>query len=74
MLMYSYSPKGRSGEALGLRMTFIHLTKLIGPVVFGAIGSAAGLATMFVLNAAVMAGGGMLSQPRMRKPPSETAP
>jgi MFS family permease len=67
MLMYSYSPKGRSGEALGLRMTFIHFTKLIGPVVFGAIGSALGLAAMFALNAAVMAGGGMLSRPRTRR-------
>ena len=63
MLMYSYSPVGRTGEALGLRMTFIHLTKLIGPVVFGALGSALGLAAMFALNAAVMAGGGMLSRP-----------
>lgn len=66
MLMYSYSPTGRTGEALGLRMTFIHLTKLIGPVVFGAIGSGLGLAAMFVVNAAVMAGGGMLSQPGKR--------
>jgi MFS family permease len=72
MLMYSYSPKGRSGEALGLRMTFIHLTKLIGPVAFGAIGSALGLAPMFVVNAVVMAGGGILSQPRTRRPPPET--
>ncbi|MEN3354861.1 MAG: hypothetical protein V7640_3019, partial [Betaproteobacteria bacterium] len=58
---------GRTGEALGLRMTFIHLTKLIGPVVFGAIGSALGLPAMFVVNAAIMAGGGMLSQPRTRR-------
>ena len=72
MLMYSYSPAGRTGEALGLRMTFIHLTKLIGPVLFGAIGSAAGLAAMFVLNAAVMAGGGMLSRPGKRREPDET--
>lgn len=71
MLMYSYSPQGRTGEALGLRMTFIHLTKLIGPVVFGAIGSALGLAAMFVLNAAVMAGGGMLSRPRTPPRPRE---
>ena len=71
MLMYSYSPQGRTGEALGLRMTFIHLTKLIGPVVFGAIGSALGLAPMFVLNAAVMAGGGMLSRPRTPPRPRE---
>jgi MFS family permease len=74
MLMYSYSPKGRSGEALGLRMTFIHLTKLIGPVAFGAIGSALGLAAMFVINAAVMAGGGILSRPKTARPPSDTAP
>ena len=74
MLMYSHSPKGRSGEALGLRMTFIHLTKLIGPVAFGAIGSVLGLAAMFVVNAAVMAGGGMLSRPGTRRPPPGTAP
>lgn len=74
MLMYSYSPKGRSGEALGLRMTFIHLTKLIGPVAFGAIGSVLGLAAMFIVNAAVMAGGGMLSRPRTARPPPDTAP
>ncbi|MCC6532362.1 MAG: MFS transporter [Burkholderiales bacterium] len=70
MLMYSYSPKGRTGEALGMRMSFIHLTRLIGPPVFGAIASAFGLAAMFVLNAAVMAGGGILSRPRAQRPPS----
>jgi MFS family permease len=73
MLMYSYSPKGRSAEALGLRMTFIHFTKLVGPVVFGAIGSALGLAAMFAVNAAIMAGGGLLSRPRARQPRDETA-
>ncbi|MCC7081767.1 MAG: MFS transporter [Burkholderiales bacterium] len=74
MLMYSYSPAGRTGEALGLRMSFIHLTKLVGPVVFGAIGSALGLAVMFGVNAAVMAGGGILSRPRARRRSSETTP
>ncbi|MES2562519.1 MAG: MFS transporter [Pseudomonadota bacterium] len=74
MLMYSYSPAGRTGEALGLRMTFIHLTKLIGPVVFGAIGSALGLAAMFVVNAAVMAGGGVLSYPGKRGQARKTPP
>jgi MFS family permease len=74
MLMYSYSPKGRSAEALGLRMTFIHMTKLIGPVLFGAIGSALGLTAMFVVNAAVMAGGGVLSQPGKRRTATESPP
>ncbi|HET7158426.1 MAG TPA: MFS transporter [Burkholderiales bacterium] len=73
MLMYSYSPPGRTGEALGLRMTFIHLTKIIGPVVFGAIGSGVGLAAMFVVNAAVMAGGGMLSQSGKRRQAVQTS-
>jgi hypothetical protein len=68
MLMYSYSPAGRTGEALGLRMTFIHLTKLVGPIAFGAIGSALGLAAMFIVNAAVMTGGGFLSRPAKKDP------
>lgn len=64
MLMYSYSPKGRSGEALGLRMSFIHLTRLVGPVVFGAIATTVGLPAMFVVNAVLMVGGGWLSRSR----------
>ncbi len=71
ILMYSYSPAGRTGEALGLRMSIIHLTKLIGPVLFGAIGSALGLAAMFVVNSAVMTAGGLLSR---SKPKSESEP
>lgn len=74
MLMYSYSPKGRTGEALGLRMSFIHLTKLVGPVVFGAIGSALGLAAMFVVNSMVMTAGGLLSRPRKGEDGTEERP
>lgn len=74
MLMYSYSPKGRTGEALGLRMSFIHLTKLVGPVVFGAIGSALGLAAMFVMNSLVMTAGGLLSRPRKGQETTEEQP
>lgn len=74
MLMYSYSPKGRTGEALGMRMSFVHLTRLISPVVFGAIGSTLGLTAMFVVNAVAMAGGGLLSRPRTQRPPPETTP
>lgn len=73
MLMYSYSPKGRTGEALGMRMSFIHLTKLVGPVAFGAIGSALGLVAMFVVNAGVMTAGGLLSRSVNEEPPAEAA-
>jgi MFS family permease len=62
MLMFANSPKGRSGEAMGLRMTVIHFTRLVGPVAFGAIGSALGLASMFWINASMMGAGGWLSR------------
>jgi len=64
ILMFSYSPKGRSGEALGLRMSIIHLTKLVGPVAFGSIGTALGLAPMFLINALILMTGGFLSRPK----------
>ena len=63
MLMFSNSPEGRSGEALGLRMTVVHFTRLVGPVIFGAIGSALGLFPMFLVNALMMGAGGFMSQP-----------
>lgn len=61
MLTYSQSPQGRSGEALGLRMTANHLARVIGPLVFGTIGSAFGLFPVFWISALMMASGGILS-------------
>jgi predicted MFS family arabinose efflux permease len=66
MLMFSNSAEGRSGEAMGLRMTVNHLTKLVGPVAFGAVGTALGLMPMFWLNAIMMGAAGMLSRPTNR--------
>ncbi len=62
MLMFSKSAEGRSGEALGLRMTVNHLTRLLGPVLFGSIGSALGLAAVFWGNALMLGTGGLLSR------------
>jgi MFS family permease len=71
MLTYAQSPVGRSGEALGLRMTANHLARVVGPLVFGSIGSVFGLLAVFWGNALIMASGGMLSwrSTRHRKPP-----
>jgi MFS family permease len=66
MLMFANSPTGRSGEALGLRMTAVHFTRLVGPVIFGAVGSALGLLPMFYVNALMMGAGGYLSRPTKR--------
>ena len=65
MLMFSNSQSGRSGEALGLKFAVNQLTKLVCPVIFGAIATVAGLSPMFWLNAAIMVGGGVLSRPKM---------
>lgn len=61
MLTYTQSPEGRSGEALGLRMTVNHLARVVGPLAFGSIGSAFGLFAVFWGNAFMMASGGALS-------------
>ncbi len=63
MLMFARSAQGRSGEGLGLKITVNHLTKMVSPLVFGAMGSALGLLPMFVFNALLMVGGGYLSRP-----------
>jgi MFS family permease len=63
MMMYSHSPEGRSGSALGLRLTANNTLRVVGPSIYGAIGSAFGLWPIFLLSAAVMAGGGYLSRP-----------
>ncbi len=61
MLTYSQSPPGRSGEALGLRMTANHMARVVGPLVFGTVGSAFGLFPVFWGNAVLMGSGGLLS-------------
>lgn len=63
MLMFSSSRDGRSGEALGLKVMVNHLTKMVSPVVFGAIGSALGLFPMFWINALMLGAGAVLSRP-----------
>jgi MFS family permease len=61
MITYSQSPEGRSGEALGLRLSANHLARVVGPLLFGSIGSAFGLFAVFWGNALMMASGGILS-------------
>ena len=66
MLMFAKSPQGRSGEVLGLRMSVVYFTKLVGPLVFGAIGQVLGLPPMFWINSAMLAGGGLLNRPEKK--------
>jgi MFS family permease len=61
LLTYNHAPKGRSGEALGLRLTVNKLTQILVPVVFGAMGSAFGLVPVFWANGAFLLAGGVVS-------------
>jgi MFS family permease len=66
MQMFGNAPEGRSGEALGLKMTVNNLTKVVMPVVFGSIASALGLLSVFWIDALMLGTGGYLSRPRRR--------
>jgi MFS family permease len=64
MMIYARAPEGRSGEALGLRMTINNLTHIVVPLFFGAVGTAFGVAPVFMANAAMLGASGMLSRRR----------
>ena len=61
LLTYNHAPAGRSGEALGLRLTVNKLTQIAVPIVFGGLGSAFGLIPVFWANGAFLLAGGFVS-------------
>ena len=66
ILMFSRSAEGRSGQALGLRLTSNNFVRVAGPIVFGAIGTAFGLSPVFWITAVMMAAGGLISAARKK--------
>jgi MFS family permease len=61
LLTYNHAPVGRSGEALGMRLTVNKLTQIAVPVIFGGLGSAFGLIPVFWANGAFLLAGGFVS-------------
>jgi MFS family permease len=64
MMTFSNSTQGRSGEAMGLRVTVNDLTRMIGQVLFGSIASVFGVFSVFWVNALMLATGWAVSHPR----------
>jgi MFS family permease len=60
-LVFNASPKGRAGEATGMRITVNQLTHMTIPLLFGAIGSTVGLPSVFFANAGFLVFGGYMS-------------
>lgn len=58
-MIYERAPGGRSGEALGLRATLNNFTHMVTPLLFGAIGTAFGVAPVFWCNSLMLAGSGL---------------
>ena len=67
MLTYHHAPPGRSGEALGMRLTVNKITQISIPLVFGGIGAVFGLAPVFWANAAFLLAGGIVSVKDLRE-------
>jgi predicted MFS family arabinose efflux permease len=66
LLTYNHAPPGRSGEALGMRLTVNKLTQIAVPLVFGGLGSAVGLVAVFWANGTFLLAGGLLSMVERR--------
>jgi MFS family permease len=60
-LVYNASPRGRAGEATGMRITVNQITHFGIPLMFGALGSVAGYAAVFLTNAGCLVVGGYIS-------------
>lgn len=64
MLCYQYSPPGRAGESLGLRIAINNSMHVAAPALFGAVGSALGLAPVFWFSAGIIAAGNWYARKR----------
>lgn len=60
-LLHVTAPVGRAGEAVGVRSAITSASQTVLPLVFGALGAAAGVGVVFWLGAALLAGGGVFA-------------
>jgi MFS family permease len=65
-LLYTATPEGRSGEAVGIRTGILSVCQLAMPLMFGAIGAALGIAPVLWAMAVVLTGGVAFTRARHR--------
>lgn len=63
-LLYNQAPAGRGGEAAGVRTLLLNVSQASIPLLFGALGTAFGLAPVFWTMALALATGGWYSRRR----------
>src|SRR5439155_19446438 len=65
ILTYNHAPKGRSGQALGMRLMANKATQIAMPLVFGGLG-ALGAVPVFLSTGMFLLAGGVLSLRELR--------
>jgi MFS family permease len=65
-LLYEASPRGRQGEAVGIRTTMLNGSHTLIPLCSGAISAALGMTPVFVLVAALLFGGAWFARRRTK--------
>ncbi|WP_379353957.1 MULTISPECIES: MFS transporter [unclassified Paenibacillus] len=72
---YNASPKSKTGEVLGLRLTINRASQLAAPLFFGIVGSTTGLLSVFLLSGAFLVGGTWVIKPGRNdgRPEEETS-
>jgi MFS family permease len=61
-MVFNASPRGREGEAAGMRITVNQVAHFVIPLFFGAVGSTVGYAAVFLTNAGFLMAGGVISK------------
>ena len=59
-LLYVLTPTGRIAESFGLQKTVRNATHVVVPIVFGSVGAAFGVTTVFISNAVILLTSGLL--------------
>ncbi len=60
ILAYENTASGRTGEVVGIRETVNQITRVVAPVLFGAIGSVAGFMPVFFVGGGLLAWGALM--------------
>lgn len=65
-LLYSKAPPGRAGEAVGVRSVVLNASSTMLPILFGGVGSAVGIGSVFFTMSGALGTGGFFANRRRR--------
>ena len=63
-LLHNTAPEGRVGEAIGVRMSLVNMSQTVMPLLFGALGTALGMAPVFWATALLLSTGSFYARRR----------